>query len=174
MQQSALAFAFLLALAACSDSEPSTASAAPATVGDEVADAAHSAAQSAAAATPAAPETIDLGEGLTVEILERGQGDPARLGCELLVHFTARVDGADQPFDSSYSRGLPDRWRLSASEAPRLIAGLVKGLAGLPEGTRAVLHIPSALGYGAEGRPGAGIPADSALVYEVKLIDVLP
>jgi FKBP-type peptidyl-prolyl cis-trans isomerase len=36
------------------------------------------------------------------------------------------------------------------------------------------VHIPAALGYGTEGRPGAGIPADSALVYEVKLLEVRP
>ena len=49
-----------------------------------------------------------------------------------------------------------------------------RGLDGLPAGSRAVVHIPAALGYGTEGRPGAGIPADSALVYEVKLLEVRP
>jgi len=167
MQQRAVLFASLLALASCSKSEPSDAEAAPAEASAE-------AATTAQAATPAQPETLDLGDGLTVEVLERGKGEPAKLGCEVLVHFTSRVDGAEQPFDSSYSRGLPDRWRMSSSASPRLIEGLVRGLDGLPAGSKAVVHIPAALGYGAEGRPGSGIPADSALVYEVKLLEVRP
>jgi FKBP-type peptidyl-prolyl cis-trans isomerase len=167
MQQRAVLFASILALASCSKSEPSDAEATPAEASAEVT-------APAQAASPAQPETLDLGDGLTVEVLERGKGEPAKRGCELLVHFTSRVDGAEQPFDSSYSRGLPDRWRMSSSASPRLIEGLVRGLDGLPAGSRAVVHIPAALGYGTEGRPGAGIPADSALVYEVKLLEVRP
>ena len=167
MQKRAVFFASVLALASCSKSEPSDVDAAPV-------EASTQAAASAEAASPAQPETLDLGDGLTVDVLERGKGEPARRGCELLVHFTSRVDGAEEPFDSSYSRGLPDRWRMSSSASPRLLEGLVRGLDGLPAGSRAVVHIPAALGYGAEGRPEAGIPADSALVYEVKLLEVRP
>jgi FKBP-type peptidyl-prolyl cis-trans isomerase len=165
MHRSAPSWALTLACVAtaCSESEPSSATVAPA-----------EAAAPAQAAAPAVPETLDLGDGLTVDVLERGKGAEARLGCELLVHFTSRVDGAEEPFDSTSSRGLPDRWRLSSSASPRLIEGLVRGLEGLPAGSRAVLHIPAALGYGAEGRPASGIPADAALVYEVQLLEVRP
>lgn len=170
MHRSALAIAVTLGwtATACSESEPSSVHVTPTEAAPS------DAAAPAQAEAPAEPETLDRGDGLTVEVLQRGQGPEARLGCELLVHFTSRVDGVEEPFDSTYSRGLPDRWRLSSSASPRLIEGLVRGLEGLPAGSRAVLHIPAALGYGAEGRPGAGIPADSALVYEVQLIDVRP
>jgi peptidylprolyl isomerase len=167
MQQRAILLASLLALASCSRSEPADSDPAPAEATDALAATPQS-------ATPAQPETLDLGDGLTVEVLERGKGEPARRGCELLVHFTSRIDGADQPFDSSYSRGLPDRWRMSSSASPRLIEGLVRGLDGLSAGSHAVVHIPASLGYGAEGRPEAGIPADCALVYEVRVLEVRP
>jgi len=167
MHQRAIFFASILALASCSKSEPTSADATPGAAGDETAATPES-------AVPAQPETLDLGDGLTVEVLKRGKGEPARRGAELLVQFTSRVEGAEQPFDSTYSRGLPDRWRMSTSASPRLIEGLVRGLDGLPAGSKAVVHIPPALGYGAEGRPEAGIPADSALVYEIELLEVRP
>jgi peptidylprolyl isomerase len=125
-------------------------------------------------AQPSEPEVLELGEGLVVEVLERGTGRAARRGGSVVVHYSARVDGVDEPFDSSWSRGLPDRWSLSRSGRPRLLPGLVRGLEGLPAGTRCVVHIPAALGFGAEGLPAAGVPADAALVYEVKLLQTLP
>lgn len=127
-----------------------------------------------AAGVPAQPEILELGDGLVVEVLVRGEGGVAQRGGEILVHYTARVAGAEQPFDSSWSRGVPDRWRLSTRARPRLIEGLVRGLVGLPAGTRCLLRIPAPLGFGSEGREPSGIPPDADLVYEVRLLEALP
>jgi len=123
---------------------------------------------------PQTPQLLELADGLVVEVLERGGGTQARRGGEVVVHYTARVEGTEAPFDSSWSRGVPDRWRLSESARPRLIQGLVRGLEGLPAGTRAVVRIPAALAYGAQGQASCGIPPDAALVYEVRLLEAHP
>jgi FKBP-type peptidyl-prolyl cis-trans isomerase len=41
----------------------------------------------------------------------------------------------------------------------------------LPEGSTAVLYIPSALAYGKFGT--SGIPGNSNLIFEVELVDVI-
>ncbi len=130
----------------------------------------------AAEVTPAAqvlepPQVLELERGLVVEVAQRGTGAVARRGGEVLVHYSARLSGAEQPFDSSGSRGLPDRWRLSTKGSPRLVEGLVLGLEGLPSGSKATLKIPAALAWGEAGNPAAGVPANADLVYEVTLLE---
>jgi FKBP-type peptidyl-prolyl cis-trans isomerase len=51
------------------------------------------------------------------------------------------------------------------------IAGFQVGLPLLPEGTKARLFIPSGYAYGASG--AQGIPANTNLVFEIKLVDVV-
>jgi FKBP-type peptidyl-prolyl cis-trans isomerase len=123
---------------------------------------------------PAEPERRELADGLVVEVLEHGRGAVARRGGEVVVHYTARVQAAEEPFDSSWSRGVPDRWRLTTQGRPRLIEGLVRGLEGLRAGTRCVLHVPAELAYGSEGRESVGIPPDSTLVWELLLLEARP
>ncbi len=125
-----------------------------------------------AAAAEGGPEVLELEQGLVVEIASRGKGSAARRGGEVVVHYTARIADSEQPFDSSWSRGVPDRWKLSTRGSPRLIEGLVLGLEGLAAGSRATLEIPAALGWGEAGNPSAGVPPNSDLVYEVTLLEV--
>ena len=52
-----------------------------------------------------------------------------------------------------------------------VIQGWQEGIPYFKEGGSGILLIPSALGYGSQ--PTSGIPANSVLVFEVELIDVL-
>ena len=71
---------------------------------------------------------------------------------------------ADAPFDESYSRGEP-----LVSPLSGLIPGWSIGLEGVPVGSRVLLQIPPALGYGTQGSPPS-IPGNSTLWF---LIDVI-
>lgn len=108
---------------------------------------------------------------LEVEILEEGTGPVAEAGDKIDVHYTGWlwVDGAkgDQ-FDSSLTRGRPFSFTLGAG---RVIAGWDQGLDGMKVGTKAVLIIPSELGYGSRGS-GANIPPHSTLCFEVELMGI--
>jgi peptidylprolyl isomerase len=152
----------LLLFAACSDQQP---------VQVQEATAVEPPAPPPEPEPPPGPALLELADGLVVDVLEYGRGPAARRGGRVLVHYTARVDGAEAPFDSSWSRGVPDRWLLTTRGTPRLVEGLVRGLDGLPAGTRCIVRIPSPLGFGEQGNPAAGIPADAALVYEVLLLE---
>jgi len=127
-----------------------------------------------------APESTgegeEAGDGLEVEVLERGTGAVAHAGSTVRVHYEAWLAEAhaDQspPFDSSVSRLVPLELRLAGSSQPSVITGLARGLLGLSAGSHALLRIPSELGWGATGNPAAGVPPDTDLVYEVRVVSV--
>ena len=68
--------------------------------------------------------------------------------------------GGYEPFPSVYS-----------NEA-RLISGFKEGLQQLKVGDKAILYIPSHLGYGAQAQ-GDVIPANSDLIFEIELVEIV-
>ncbi len=73
------------------------------------------------------------------------------------------MDGKE--FDSSYKRGEPAEFELKS-----VIKGWTEGLQLMPVGSKFKFYIPSDLGYGEHGQ--GPIPAFSALIFEVELLDV--
>ena len=132
------------------------------------------------AALPEPPEVVapdpagatEHPDGLIVTIVEGGVGRRARVGDEVLVHYRAFLVGNDEPFDSSYARLVPDRLSLSTDGRQRAVSGLVRGLVGQREGTKARLDVPATLGWGTEGNEAVGVPADSDLVFDIHLVAV--
>ena len=103
---------------------------------------------------------------LQVITLVEGEGEEVAEGDQLTVDYFGAVWGEEQPFDDSYSRGEPTEFALAKGQ---LIDGWVEGLQGVPVGSRVMLVIPPAQGYGKQGSP-PDIPANATLVF---VIDVL-
>ena len=83
------------------------------------------------------------------------------------VHYRGtRIDGVE--FDSSYKRGEPAQFPLN-----RVIRGWTEGVALMRVGETYEFAIPADLAYGAR-RVGGDIPANSALIFTVELLDVTP
>ncbi|MFT4091544.1 MAG: FKBP-type peptidyl-prolyl cis-trans isomerase [Asticcacaulis sp.] len=82
------------------------------------------------------------------------------------VHYEGRlIDGT--VFDSSFDRGAPAVFPLDGLvEAWRLAIPKMK------KGETWELYVPAELGYGEKG--GGPIPANSALVFKIELIDIQP
>ena len=97
-------------------------------------------------------------------VLEEGDGDPVQASDTVTVDYLGSTYDADAPFDESYSRGEP-----LVSPLSGLIPGWSTGLEGVPVGSRVLLQIPPALGYGAQGSPPS-IPGNATLWF---LIDVV-
>jgi len=124
------------------------------------------------AATPPAevvPRTVDHGDGLIVEITKDGYGPASRIGDEVSVAYTARTKNGDQVVASS--RDWPAPLRLKLGEKG-ILPGLARALEGLRAGTVARIEIPPALAYGKDGNPGANVPADETLVFDVEILSL--
>jgi peptidylprolyl isomerase len=185
------AVALALAFAACGDDEPEESAATPAAT-EEVTEAPTEAPTEEAPAPEAgeAPSSGDSGvkvEGkvgekpeidtsgaketteLIVEDIEEGDGAEAKSGDTVSVQYSGVLaDGT--AFDNSFDRGQPFDFQLGAG---MVIPGWDQGVAGMKEGGRRVLVIPSDLGYGDAGSPPT-IPGGATLVFVVDLEKVNP
>jgi peptidylprolyl isomerase len=129
--------------------------------------------QTAAKAKPqAASAKMELNKeyttasGLRYKITQQGNGPQAYAGAKVKVHYTGKLtDG--KVFDSSVGRGEPFEFVLGRGQ---VIQGWDEGIALLHVGDKAVLTIPSKLGYGEQGTNG--IPGGATLIFEVELVDV--
>ena len=128
------------------------------------------------AANAKQPGVVTLPDGLQYRIVAKGPADgpkPAPAD-EIKVHYEGRLLGpADKPldgkvFDSSFQRGTPADF----PELKGLIPAWVEALQQMHPGDEWLLFVPPSLGYGAnETGP---IPANSVLVFRIRLIGVLP
>jgi len=111
------------------------------------------------------PDVIETPSGLQYEILKMGDGaKPNSVNSRVKVHYAGSLmDGKE--FDSSYKRGEPAEFELKS-----VIKGWTEGLQLMPVGSKFKFYIPSDLGYGEHGQ--GPIPAFSALIFEVELLDV--
>jgi peptidylprolyl isomerase len=97
-------------------------------------------------------------------VLEEGDGAAVKESDTVTVDYLGSTYQADAPFDESYSKGTPLTSPLSG-----LIKGWTIGLTGVKVGSRVLLQIPPAFGYGAQGS-GESIPGDSTLWFVIDVV----
>lgn len=103
--------------------------------------------------------------GLFYELLSEGTGKFPTENSTVNVEFAATlVDGT--VFESTEGRGGP-----IPIELANMVPGVKEGLQYVREGGIIKLWVPASLGFGSEER--AGIPADSALLFEFTVHEVL-
>ena len=119
---------------------------------------------------PELAEVQKTDSGLQYIILKSGDaaGQPPVGGQLVVVHYEGRLADTGELFDSSYQRGDPEVF-----PSNQLISGWVEALAMMKPGDHWMLYIPSELGYGEQGTPGGPIPPNTALQFEVELLDVM-
>src|SRR5579862_6444365 len=116
---------------------------------------------------------IDQPEGdipfeLGVEELVVGDGEEARNGSKVAVHYVGVSFSSGEEFDASWNRGQPFQFTLGRGQ---VIPGWDAGVAGMKVGGRRKLTIPSAMAYGARGAGGV-IKPHEPLVFVVDLLSV--
>ena len=106
---------------------------------------------------------VVLPSGLQYQVLQAGDGEQPMPGAKVTVHYRGTLISG-QEFDSSYGRGEPTTFSLDG-----VIPGFREGISLMHKGAKYKLFIPSSLGYGETGAPGA-IGPNETLVFEVELI----
>ena len=106
-----------------------------------------------------------LPSGLQYKVVTEGTGNTPTADDKVKTHYRGTlIDGTE--FDSSYKRNKPAEFPVKG-----VIKGWTEALQLMKEGGKWELYIPANLAYGERGRPG--IPANSTLIYEIELLEIL-
>lgn len=112
---------------------------------------------------------------LVVKDLQKGTGEVVQFRTAVLVGYTGwlydgcAADLKGEKFDSSDGRPTPFGLVVGAG---RVIKGWDEGLIGMQSGGKRLLIIPAEKAYGARS-PSPKIPANSTLVFEIALVDIV-
>ncbi|MFC6152472.1 FKBP-type peptidyl-prolyl cis-trans isomerase [Nocardioides yefusunii] len=104
---------------------------------------------------------------LQVTELIKGKGKTVKAGDGVAVKYVGQVWGGDAPFDSSYSRGDNLTFVVGAGQ---MIKGFDAAVVGKTVGTRIIVQIPPAQGYGENGNEAAGIKGTDTIVFAVDIV----
>jgi FKBP-type peptidyl-prolyl cis-trans isomerase len=120
------------------------------------------------APTKVTGDGVKTPSGLIYWDIRVGNGDVAKEGSHVRVHYTGWLTNGKK-FDSSVDAGKPFDFTIGNGE---VIKGWEEGVAGMRNGGKRQLRIPPGLGYGAEGTPGGPIPPNATLIFDVQLLGV--
>ena len=105
---------------------------------------------------------------LGIDDLVVGEGEEAKSGHKVSVHYVGVAFSTGAEFDASWDRGQPFEFKLGKGQ---VIPGWDAGVQGMKVGGRRKLTIPSAMAYGARGAGGV-IKPHEPLVFVIDLLSV--
>jgi len=123
--------------------------------------------------------------GLVYKILKQGSGQKAADGSQVLIDYSGYLESNAFLFDSSIAQVAKDMGNYipqkDAAKAYKpipftigtksgMIPGFIEGLEKMNPGDKAIIFIPSHLGYGERGMPQGKIPGNANLVFELEMI----
>ncbi|MCJ0699981.1 FKBP-type peptidyl-prolyl cis-trans isomerase [Frigoribacterium sp. CFBP9039] len=119
---------------------------------------------------PSIKPEIDAPEGpapteLQIVDITVGDGDEAKSGSTVNVHYLGVEYDSGEEFDSSWSRGEPINFPLAA-----LVLGWQEGIPGMKVGGRRKLVLPPHLAYGPAG--GGHSLSGKTLIFVIDLLGV--
>jgi peptidylprolyl isomerase len=98
--------------------------------------------------------------------LIKGDGPVVESGQTIAVNYLGQVYNAKKPFDESYSKD-PTSFPIGIGQ---VVPGWDKELVGKTVGSRVILSIPPADGYGDKGNESAGIKGTDTLFFVVDIL----
>jgi FKBP-type peptidyl-prolyl cis-trans isomerase len=110
--------------------------------------------------------------GLVTKTLIKGSGPVVTKGQTVVTQYVGSIWRTGKVFDSSWSRGEPFGFTIGATPS-QVITGWDKGLVGQTVGSRVMLVVPPAEGYGKTGSSQAGIKGTDTLVFVVDILGVV-
>jgi peptidylprolyl isomerase len=106
-------------------------------------------------------------KALATQTLVQGNGPAVQKGQLLVAHYLGVIWPGGRQFDASWDSGSPAAFAIGVGQ---VITGWDAGLVGVKAGSRVLLVVPPAQGYGPKGEPRAGIKGTDTLVF---VVDVL-
>ena len=112
------------------------------------------------------PRTEAVSE-LEIVDTEVGTGEEVRAGATITAHYTGALVKNGIIFQSSHDFGRAISFGLN-----QVIAGWTQGVPGMKVGGTRRLVIPAEMAYGASS-PAKNIPANSDLVFDIDLVEIV-
>ncbi len=112
---------------------------------------------------PPEPRSGDLGDGLTFEIEQTGEGDPVAKGDTVLLNLAITDDLGNPVWEGRFAL------KQGVGQA---IPGLDKAVVGMKPGEKRIIQIPWQQGYGEFGDPDVGVAPQQDLQIEAELISI--
>jgi len=121
------------------------------------------------------PAKVTAPKTLQSQVLIKGTGAKVKADQYVAVQYTGVNWRTGSVFDSSYNDGGVQTFQLttSTSSGGGLIPGMVTGLVGQTVGSRVLLVIPPADGYGSTGVSQVGIEGTDDLIFVVDILAVV-
>jgi FKBP-type peptidyl-prolyl cis-trans isomerase len=113
------------------------------------------------------PANATAPKTLTVKTLIKGKGAVVKAGQEIFVQYVGVNWRTGKVFDSSWTDGQPLPTVIGEGQ---VIKGWDTGLVGQTVGSRVLLIIPPADGYGSAGQSQAGIKGTDTLVFSIDIL----
>lgn len=125
--------------------------------------------------------------GLQYKITHKANGKKPNQGTPIYINYSGYLENGDL-FDSSIEEVAKSYDKFDAARAAAnaytpipftagkrdgMIPGFIEGIEQLSIGDKAVLFIPSHLGYGERGA-GRVIPPNANIIFEIELLDAMP
>ncbi|PZH14295.1 peptidylprolyl isomerase [Streptomyces sp. NTH33] len=102
---------------------------------------------------------------LVADYVIEGDGPVVKAENTVLVQYKGVLWDGGKEFDSTYKRDT-----LTSFSLQQVVKGWAEGLTGKKVGSRVLVVVPPALGYGDNPPPGSGIKKDSTLVFSVDIL----
>ncbi|MFI5679752.1 FKBP-type peptidyl-prolyl cis-trans isomerase [Streptomyces cellulosae] len=102
---------------------------------------------------------------LVANYVIEGDGDKLAADDTVLVQYKGVLWDTGKEFDSSYGRK-----ELTSFSLQQVVKGWSQGMTGKKVGSRIVIVVPPALGYGDQPPAGSGIKKDSTMVFTVDIL----
>ena len=106
-------------------------------------------------------------EDLVIEDLIEGSGPAVKAGDNVECHYVGVAWSTGAEFDASWNRGQPLPFTVGVGQ---VIKGWDERLVGRTVGSRVILEIPPADGYGKTGNEQAGIKGTDTLFFVVDIL----
>lgn len=118
------------------------------------------------------PSSGKAPSALVAKTLIKGPGSAVSKGQYVVAQYVGLIWRTGKVFDASWTRGQPFAFTIGATPS-QVIPGWDKGLVGQTVGSRVMLTIPPADGYGKTGNTQAGIKGTDTLVFVVDILGAI-
>jgi FKBP-type peptidyl-prolyl cis-trans isomerase len=112
-------------------------------------------------------KAVESESGLWSLVIDEGEGPLAKPENTVIAHCTGFLADGTKFWSSHDGQDKP-----MVNSVTGFVKGFTEGLQTMRAGGKSLLIFPGRLGYGPRGNPGAKIPPNATLVFEVELIEI--